>query len=86
MQMLNIMAEENKTKKAPEKEEPKKEVKQAKEVTYIMNVGHLPWGFNKKNHFFAEKKPLISKKVMGKYASDLEIWLKKGWIKEGSYK
>ena len=81
------MAEnKNNNQKAPEKkQEPKKEVKKAKETTYIMKVTHIAWGKNKKNHFFADKKPLISEKVMGKFAEELKIWLKNGWIEEGSY-
>jgi hypothetical protein len=81
------MAEDNKkktqepAKKAPEvkKEEPKKE------TTYIMQVTHLAWGKNGMNHFYASKKPLISKKVMRNYASTLDLWIKNGWVKEGSY-
>jgi hypothetical protein len=53
---------------------------------FIMKVGHLPWGFSDRNHFFADKKPLINAKVMGNYADTLEIWLKAEWIEKGSYK
>lgn len=54
-------------------------------VTYIMKVTHLAWGKNGKNSFYAKKKPLINAKVMGKYSGTLDIWLKNGWIEEGSY-
>lgn len=74
-------------KKAPVKKEEKKEKAPAKkEETFIMTVGRLDWGANQKNHFYADKKPLITEKVMGKYADTLLIWLENGWIKEGSYK
>jgi len=51
-----------------------------------MQVTHLSWGRNGMNHFFAAKKPLISEKVMRNYKDTLDIWIKKGWVKEGSYK
>jgi hypothetical protein len=74
-------------KKPAEIKKPAGEKKEAKkEVTYIMKVTHLSWGKDSKNHFFAEKKPLISEKEMGKYAPILAIWLKQGWIEQGSYK
>lgn len=66
---------------------PAKEVVKEKKVdTYIMVATHLSWGLNGKNHFYADRKPLISEKVMGKYAEILLDWLENGWIKEGSYK
>ena len=74
------MEEKKEVKKAPEAK------KAEKEVTYIMKVTHLSWGLNGKNHFFAEKKPLISKESMGKYAPILEVWLENEWIQLGSYK
>jgi hypothetical protein len=74
------MDEKKEVKKAPEVK------KVEKEVTYIMKVTHLSWGQNGKNHFFAEKKPLISKTAMGKFASILDVWLENEWIQVGSYK
>jgi len=65
------------------KPEPKVEVKVD---NYVMKVTHLSWGSNNKNHFYADKKPLINAKVMGKYADVLKIWLKNEWIEKGSYK
>lgn len=71
--------------------EKKVEVKPAKKVekkadTFIMKVGHLSWGRDGKSHFYADKNPLITEKVMGKYADVLLEWLDNGWIEEGSYK
>lgn len=74
------MAEDKK-----DKQPQKKEVAEKKETTYVMKVTHLSWGRNNMNHFYAEKKPLITEKAMGKYAGSLQIWLKKGWIEEGKY-
>jgi hypothetical protein len=74
------MEEKKEVKKAPEVK------KVEKEVTYTMKVTHLSWGANGKNHFFAEKKPLISAKVMGKYAPVLELWTKNDWVEPGAYK
>lgn len=71
--------EEKDIKKSLAKEKP------AKGVTYVMKVTHLAWGNAKKNHFYSENKPLISKEVMGKYSDELDIWLKNNWIEEGSY-
>ena len=51
-----------------------------------MATGHLSWGLNNKNHFFADEKPEINAKVMGKYAPTLAIWLAAKWIVKGSYK
>lgn len=70
--------------KAPEKIETKKP--EVKVDTFVMKVGHLSWGRDNKNHFYADKKPLITKKVMSKYADIILDWLDKGWIEEGSYK
>ena len=53
---------------------------------FIMATGHLSWGLNNKSHFYADTKPLINAKVMGKYAPTLATWLKAGWIVKGSYK
>lgn len=78
---------ENEKKKAEVKKVVEtKKVEKVKEATYIMTVTHLSWGANNRNHFYADKKPLISKKVMGKFADKLDIWIKEGWVKEGSYK
>jgi hypothetical protein len=71
--------------------EPIGETKEVEKVVsskgdFIMKVGHLAWGLNNKNHFFADKKPLINAKVMGKYSDRLKIWLDKNWIEKGSYK
>jgi len=79
------MEEKKEEKQVKKPVENKKEVKEIGEVTYIMNVTHLSWGYNKKSHFYAEKKPVISKKVMGKYHNELNVWLKNNWIKEGKY-
>lgn len=70
--------------KAPEKVETKAPEKDT--GNYIMTVSHLSWGANGKNHFYADKKPLINAKVMGKYADTLKIWLDNNWIQKGSYK
>lgn len=70
-------------KKAPEEV---KEAEKAPEGNYIMKVTHLAWGKDNKNHFYADKKPLINAKVMKGYAGILKIWLEKGWIEKGSYK
>lgn len=78
------MDDKKEVKKAPE--EKKEVAKNEKEVTFIMQVTHLSWGQNGKNHFFAEKKPLISKEVMGKYASVLDVWVENKWVIPGSYK
>jgi len=78
--------EENKkasTEKVVEKATKKVE---KKAESFIMKVGHLSWGRNAKNHFYADKKPLITEKVMGKYSDTLLDWIEKGWIEEGSYK
>lgn len=73
--------------KAPEKVvTPVEKTEETFEGSYIMKVTHLPWGMNGKNHFYADKKPLITEKVMGKYAKVLKIWLDNDWIKKGSYK
>jgi hypothetical protein len=71
---------------ADKKSAPKK-AKEApkKQDTFVMKVGHLSWGRDGKNHFYADKKPLISEKVMGKYADILLTWIEAGWIEEGSY-
>lgn len=69
---------------AKEKTE-KKDKKEKKEPTYIMRVGVLSWGRNKRNHFFNDDKPLISKSVMKEYASTIDAWIEAGWIEEGSY-
>lgn len=84
--------EQNKAKeqevKKPIKKEVVKEVEPKKNdnVTYIMKVTHLSWGDKGKNHFYATKKPVISKKVMGKYDGEIDVWLKAEWIEKGSYK
>ena len=85
--------QESKAKKAEDNKETKKvesgsEVKKAEvsKDTYVMTVTHLSWGFRNKNHFFADRKPKINAKVMGKFAKILPIWLERGWIKKGSYK
>ncbi|MDX5586088.1 MAG: hypothetical protein QNK20_14435 [Aureibaculum sp.] len=72
------------------KVEKKAEVKIIKKVekkaeTFVMKVGHISWGRDGKNHFYADKKPLITEKVMGKYAEVLLEWLGNGWIEEGVY-
>lgn len=67
-------------------EETTEEAESTPEGNYIMKVTHLAWGKNNKNHFYADKKPLINAKVMKGYASQLKIWLKNGWIEKGSYK
>jgi hypothetical protein len=54
--------------------------------TFIMKVSHLSWGYQNKNHFFADDKPLISSKSMGKYSGIMEIWLSNNWIEKGTYK
>ena len=74
--------------KAPVKAEVSVEKAEEKAISgdFIMTVGHLAWGQNGRNHFFADKKPLINAKVMNKYSETLKIWLAKGWIKKGSYK
>jgi hypothetical protein len=66
----------------------KEEAALKKEIsgTFIMNVNHLAWGFQKRNHFYADKKPEISANIMGKYASELKVWLDAGFIKKGKYK
>jgi len=66
-------------------EKPLKAEKVAKVDTYIMNATHLSWGQNGKNHFFAAKKPIISREVMGKYAPTLDIWIENGWVIPGKY-
>lgn len=76
---------------AEQAEEKKKADEAAKEKkvlsgTFIMKVTHLSWGEKGKNHFYAKEKPLISAKVMGKYANTLKLWLDKGWIEKGEYK
>lgn len=79
-------AEKAAAKKAEaERVAAEKAAAEKEEATYIMKVTHLSWGRNSLNHFYAEKKPLINEKVMGKYAGTLQIWLKKGWIEEGKY-
>ena len=74
-------------KKTVEKKVEVKSVKNAdkKPETFIMKVGHLSWGRNGKNHFYADKKPLITEKVMGKYSEVLLEWITNGWIEEGAY-
>lgn len=80
------MAEDKKKAATKEVVAEKKQESRLKESTYIMKVTHLSWGRNGNNHFYSEKKPLITEKVMGKYAGTLKIWLKAGWIEEGKYK
>ena len=53
--------------------------------TFTMKVGHLSWGFQGRNHFFADKKPLINAQVMHEYAPTLDDWLKAGYIEKGKY-
>lgn len=72
------------TKKVDEKVDKPKDLAKDK-TTYIMKVVHLGWGFNKKNHFYATKKPEISRVKMGKYHGTIDVWLKAGWIEKGSY-
>lgn len=73
------------TKKVDEKASKPKDL--AKDsTTYIMKVVFLGWGANKKNHFYATKKPVISCVKMGKYHGEIDVWLKAGWIEKGSYK
>jgi len=75
-------------KKSTTKKVETKPVKKAekKAETFIMKVDHLSWGRDNKNHFFANKKPLITEIVMGKYSEVLLDWIDKDWIEEGSYK
>ena len=81
--------DEKQVKKPIEKpvEKPVEKVveKPVENDTYIMAVTHLSWGRNKMNHFYSAEKPVISKKVMGKYHTEIEIWLKEGWIRKGKY-
>ena len=58
----------------------------AKVESYVMKVTHLSWGLGERNHFYADKKPLINEKVMGNYANTLKSWIKAGWVEPGSYK
>jgi hypothetical protein len=71
---------------AEKAEQERIEAEKEADKTYIMKVVHLSWGRNKRNHFYSEDKPVISRKLMGNYAFELENWLKAKWIEEGSYK
>jgi hypothetical protein len=75
--------------KADETERLKKEQEKAKDIpsgNFIMKVTYLSWGKDGRGSFYADKKPLINAKVMGKYAGVLKKWLDAGWIEKGSYK
>ena len=72
-------------KKADEAAKLAAEEKATPKGNYIMKVTHLSWGLNGKNHFYADKKPLINAKEMGSYSGVLKIWLENKWIEKGSY-
>lgn len=79
-------AAEEAAKKAEEKKKADKAARAKKlSGTFIMKATHLSWGANNKNHFYSEKKPLISAKVMGKYVNTLELWIDNGWVEKGIY-
>lgn len=75
------IAAEKAEKEAAEKAEKLKN----DDTTYIMKVGHLSWGYKKMNHFFNHKKPKISRKVMGKFHNELDVWIKNKWVEKGKY-
>lgn len=75
------IAAEKAEKEAAEKAEKLKN----DDTTYVMKVTHLSWGEKKMNHFYADKKPKISRKVMGKFHTEIDIWLKNKWVEKGKY-
>ena len=65
--------------------EEKLKIELEAEETFVMLTTFLSWGAFGKNHFYSDKKPLISRKKLGSYSSIIDIWLKVGWIEKGSY-
>lgn len=86
-ELEDAKAKELEDAKTKELEDAKtKELASISKGNFIMKVGHLSWGNRNMNHFYADKRPLINAKKMGKYYPTLLIWLNKGWIEKGSYK
>ncbi len=53
--------------------------------TYIMRVSTLRWGAGNRKYFYGHQRPVISRKVMGRYHKSIDLWLKKKYIEKGSY-